>query len=149
MADDIKTPAGTGSDPLVATDEVGGRHFQQIKPNFGPDGITPTPVEDTTDRRFPVKVGELIGATNIAHGSANATTGGGQVVPARAKRRRVVITNKGDGGDVWLGGPGVTLSSGIFLPAIAGASAVVMTVAAVHAIADTTNATLGFLEEFD
>lgn len=37
MADDIKTTAGTGADPVVATDDVGGRHFQWIKLAYGPN----------------------------------------------------------------------------------------------------------------
>jgi hypothetical protein len=36
MADDINITPGSGA--VVATDEVGGRHFQLFKPAFGADG---------------------------------------------------------------------------------------------------------------
>src|SRR5262249_15279403 len=35
MADNIQTPTGSGSDPAVATDDIGGAHFQKIKIALG------------------------------------------------------------------------------------------------------------------
>jgi len=50
MADNVSINQGSG--PSVATDEVGGRHFQLVKPAFGVDGAatmvsasSPLPVE--------------------------------------------------------------------------------------------------------
>jgi hypothetical protein len=31
MADNVQTPAGSGSDPLIASDEIGGVHYQRVK----------------------------------------------------------------------------------------------------------------------
>jgi hypothetical protein len=51
MADNIQITPGSGE--VVATDEVDGRHFQAMKPAFGPDGTAdyvsednPLPVHD-------------------------------------------------------------------------------------------------------
>ena len=55
MADDVTIPAsGTGSaTPVIATDDVGGRHFQRIKIDVGAEGVSallgaanPVPVSD-------------------------------------------------------------------------------------------------------
>lgn len=55
MADDIKVvPSAEAGDPAVATDEVGGRHYQWVKPAFGGDGVA-TPVDETN--RLPVATG--------------------------------------------------------------------------------------------
>ena len=35
MADNIQTPAGSGGDPAVATDEIAGAHYQKIKIALG------------------------------------------------------------------------------------------------------------------
>jgi len=41
MADNIKTPQGYGTDPPVATDEIGGTHYQVVKQAYGdPDSVT-------------------------------------------------------------------------------------------------------------
>lgn len=56
MADDIKVPKSTEpTDPDVATDEVGGRHYQWMKLAVGADGVAvpvdsgnPFPVADAT-----------------------------------------------------------------------------------------------------
>jgi hypothetical protein len=45
MADDVAITAGAGT--AVATDDIGGRHFQRVKNTFGPDG-TATDVSATT-----------------------------------------------------------------------------------------------------
>jgi len=55
MADDIKVvPSADAGDPAVATDEVGGRHYQWMKPAYGGDGVA-TPVDETN--RLPVATG--------------------------------------------------------------------------------------------
>lgn len=55
MADDIKVvPSAEAGDPSVATDEVGGRHYQWVKPAYGGDGVA-TPVDETN--RLPVATG--------------------------------------------------------------------------------------------
>lgn len=55
MADDIKVvPSAGAGDPAVATDEVGGRHYQWVKPAYGGDGVA-TPVDETN--RLPVATG--------------------------------------------------------------------------------------------
>lgn len=73
MADDIKVTAGSGSDPAVATDEVGSRHFQIVKEAWGADG-TANLVEDADGKRLPVKVGGTVATTTPAAGTATLTT---------------------------------------------------------------------------
>jgi hypothetical protein len=67
MADDIAITAGSGTP--VATDEIGGRHFQRIKPAWGTDG---TAVDVSASSPLPVVAyGELVEAVQalrtIAH----------------------------------------------------------------------------------
>jgi hypothetical protein len=147
-ADNVPTPTDPAG-PAIATDEVGSRHFQLIKQTFGPANNEPTVVDDALGSRHPVKVGELLGATSLANSSANVTTGGGNILATRATRRRAIFTHRGSGGDVWLGAAGVAVGTGAFLPAIAGASQILNTRAAVDAIADGANASIGILEEYD
>ena len=65
MPDDIKVVAGVGDStvaPPVATDDIGGRHFQRIKAGWGAEGV----FQETTDTdglRLPVGGGQ-IGALN-------------------------------------------------------------------------------------
>ena len=59
MTDGVKVQAGLGSDdhlvaPPIATDDVGGFHYQKIKAGWGADG-TWTETDDTSGKRFPVE----------------------------------------------------------------------------------------------
>jgi hypothetical protein len=57
VADDIKVQAGTGNDtvaPPVATDDIGGKHYQKIKAGWGADGVW-NETADSAAARFPVK----------------------------------------------------------------------------------------------
>lgn len=45
MADNIQTPTGSGSDPAVATDEIGGAHFQKVKIALGAENEFDTLVD--------------------------------------------------------------------------------------------------------
>jgi hypothetical protein len=56
----------------VATDEVGSRHYQWMKPAFGPDG-TATPVEDTNAGRLPVG-GASLGNPDAAAAATDTET---------------------------------------------------------------------------
>ncbi len=42
MADNIQTPAGSGSDPAVATDEIGAAHYQKVKLALGAESVLDT-----------------------------------------------------------------------------------------------------------
>lgn len=42
MADNIQTPAGSGSDPAVATDEIGSVHYQKVKLALGAENVVDT-----------------------------------------------------------------------------------------------------------
>jgi hypothetical protein len=92
-----------------------------------------------------------VGTEFIGHGSANATVGGGQIVAANNTRRRITFWHRGIAGqgDVYLGAGGVSVGAGAYLPALSGASVVVQSRAAIHAIADINNASLSYLEEFE
>ncbi|MCI0429542.1 MAG: hypothetical protein L0210_03225, partial [Rhodospirillales bacterium] len=45
MADNIQTPTGSGSDPAVATDDIGGAHFQKVKIALGAENEFDTLVD--------------------------------------------------------------------------------------------------------
>lgn len=56
MPDNVKVQAGTGNDtvsPPIATDLVGGQHYQRIKAGWGADGVW-TETDDSLATRFPV-----------------------------------------------------------------------------------------------
>jgi len=88
MADDINITPGSGV--AVATDEVGGRHFQAMKPAFGPDGVA-----DYVSEANPLPVaayGELIEALEAQRMALQALTRTvGQAMPDVAGRLRVAI----------------------------------------------------------
>lgn len=77
MPDNIKVVAGLGDDivsPPVATDLVGGQHYQRIKLGWGADG-TFNEVTDTDGLRVPVG-GSLLGvSTETAPASDTAASG--------------------------------------------------------------------------
>lgn len=57
MPDNVKVQAGTGDDtvsPPIATDLVGGQHYQRIKAGWGADGVW-TETADSAAARFPIK----------------------------------------------------------------------------------------------
>lgn len=75
MADNINTLPSTDVTAVpVATDEVGGAHYQIIKTAFGADGVA-TGVEDVNGSRFPVG-GAQIGATNETAPVTDTATAG-------------------------------------------------------------------------
>jgi hypothetical protein len=88
MADNVDITPGTGA--TVATDEIGGRHFQAFKPAFGDDG-TATYVSDSNP--LPVAgYGELIEALEAQRFALQALTRMvGQGMPDVAGRLRVAI----------------------------------------------------------
>lgn len=77
MADDIKVQAGTGDStvaPPVATDDIGGRHFQRIKVGWGAEGV----FQETTDTdglRVPIGGGQIGLLTEAAPASDTASSG--------------------------------------------------------------------------
>lgn len=87
MADNVTLP---GAGDVVATDDVGGRHFQLVKLASGADG-TATPVT-TTDPLPMAAYGELIEATEAMRMALQALTHTiGMVMPDTAGRQRVVV----------------------------------------------------------
>lgn len=60
MADDVAITPGVGK--TVATDDVGGRHFQRVKLDFGGDGVS-TPVISGTG--LPVTIAGVVAATPL------------------------------------------------------------------------------------
>lgn len=105
MPDDVAITPGVGA--TIATDDVGGRHFQRVKPAFGADGsasdvssANPLPITDATN-------GALVSA---------ATTVGTSATPLPATpasgRRRIVIQNLSDD-VVYVGSASVTTATGL------------------------------------
>lgn len=87
MADNVTLPA-TGLD--VATDDVGGKHVQRIKPQHGVDGEA---VDTSTVNPFPVQMlGEALEALEACRvylGMLNRTIG--QTLPDTAGRQRILL----------------------------------------------------------
>jgi DNA integrity scanning protein DisA with diadenylate cyclase activity len=88
MADNIDITPGSGA--TVATDEVGGRHFQVVKPAFGADGNV-TFVSEAAPLPT-VAYGELVEALEAQRFALQALTRTiGQAMPDVAGRLRVAI----------------------------------------------------------
>lgn len=71
-----------------------------------------------------------------------------QIVPARAGRRSVTITNITGTQPVYLGASGVTVSNGLFLAGTAGASVTLAYTGALFATSPTAAQTLSYVETF-
>jgi hypothetical protein len=87
VADNVTLP-GTGMD--VATDDIGGKHVQRIKPQHGVDGEA---VDTSTVNPFPVQLlGEALEALEACRVYLQALTRTiGQTLPDTAGRQRVLI----------------------------------------------------------
>lgn len=95
MADNVTAPpSGTGTaTPVIATDDVGGVHYQKVKLDVGGDGAT-TPVSGTlpvsgtvTATVPPSTTGTL---TSVA---ATTGAGGAQLLASNASRKAAIIYN--------------------------------------------------------
>lgn len=90
MADNVQTPGGSGGDPLIASDEIGGVHYQRIKlVDPAPDGASPLAAKSTgAERTLAVAVVDGAGNQITAFGGGAAQTdksafteGAGSIVP--------------------------------------------------------------------
>jgi hypothetical protein len=70
------------------------------------------------------------------------------IVAARTGRQSVTITNITGTQAVYIGNSGVLVSTGVYLPASAGASITIPTAAALYATSPTAAQTLGVLETY-
>ncbi len=77
--------------------------------------------------------------------SPAATT---QIVPARAGRQSVVISNITGTQPVYLGASGVTVSTGLFVAGAVGATVTIQTSGAIFATSPTAAQTLSYLENY-
>lgn len=71
MPDNVKVLAGTGDDtvaPPIATDLVGGQHYQRIKIGWGPDNVW-NESDNAAGRRLPVTEPTLAPATALDAGT--------------------------------------------------------------------------------
>lgn len=78
MPDNIKVNQSTDpSAPAVATDEVGGAHYQKFKMAWGPDN-TVEETEDAPGKRIPMNLAEsaIVGATNEAAPASDTAASG-------------------------------------------------------------------------
>ena len=88
MADNLGYTAGVGSN--VATDDIGGVHYQRVKPAVGADG---TAVDVSSSNPMPVGIyGEAIEALEAMRIAVQALTRTiGQMQPDTAARMRVAV----------------------------------------------------------
>jgi hypothetical protein len=87
MADNITLP---GIGIPVATDDVGGIHWQFMKLAYGPDGAA-TAVDSNAP--LPVSIGGAVASAVMTAVAASVTSV--QLLAARAARKGAVITNDG------------------------------------------------------
>jgi len=109
LADDITANPGVGG-AIFATDEIAGRHCPREKIAWGVDGVA-VDTADANGARFPVKIGEGLGATAVVAGQATVTGAESALSSAVARRVRIRALI-GNTDTVYLGPTGVTAATG-------------------------------------
>jgi hypothetical protein len=113
VADDIKVaPSLNPADPSVATDDVGGKHYQKIKAGWGPDG-TVNETDEATGKRLPVSSTPSKTASVIPAQVAVAITAT-SLLASNLNRKSALIRNIGSY-DIYLGQSGVLTTTGFLL----------------------------------
>jgi hypothetical protein len=74
-----------------------------------------------------------VGSSNWAASQVSVSSAATSLVSARSARHAIVVTNLGTA-DVWLGGAGVTVSTGTLLPGVKGACKAIPATTAVYGI---------------
>jgi hypothetical protein len=103
MADNVTLP-GTGES--VATDQVGGQHYQYVKPAFGADGTAtlvstanPLPIVQTGT----LNVGTVTAVTTITNPVSLTNIGSGEYETVAASQTAQVLGATGGTGDYLMG----------------------------------------------
>lgn len=104
---------------------------------------TPRAGNSSTNPSYSRSAGSPTIATNQVTVAATAT----QIVPARTGRGAVTIVNSG-ATDIFLGVSGVSVTTGVLLSGVKGASMTIPTSAAVFGIAATGTQVVSFLETY-
>ncbi len=92
-----------------------------------------------------------VGSTTMATGQAASSVSPAAatlIVPARAGRQSVVISNITGTQPVYLGNSSVLVGTGFFIAGTAGASVTIATTAAIYATSPTAAQTLSYLENY-
>lgn len=92
-----------------------------------------------------------VGSATLSTAQANSSTSPAAatlIVPARAGRQSVVISNITGTQPVYLGANGVLVTTGLFVAGAVGASVSIPTAAAVYATSPTAAQTLSYMETY-
>lgn len=126
MADGVAVTAGAGT--TVATDDIGGVHYQRVKPTWGADGTandvnatTPLPVQFSAVTSGGCDIGKLVSAASTNATSLKASAGqvyGVVIVNTNASARYFKFYNKASAPTVGTDTPLFTLG----LPGAGGVS---------------------------
>ena len=154
MADNVTIPTtgqGTAT-PVIATDDVGGVHFQKIKPDLGADGAT----QGVSTGAGAVDAGTqriVLGSSDLTAAAPTAATVGvasAAAVAANASRRGLVLVNTSSAFiSLGLDGAAAVLYSGITLNPSGGTWVMdsdTFTLGAVAAIASAAGANMAVQE---
>lgn len=101
-------------------------------------------VQIGADGEIVPNAGSLTGAANLATGQVAVTTSATQIAPARANRRKIIISSTA-AVVFYVGGQGVTTANGLYVAGTAGAAVTIDTAAAVYAVG-AGNVTLTYIE---
>jgi hypothetical protein len=170
MPDNISI-TGVASGRTIATDDIGGVHYQRTKTSIGADGSatdlafgqgtmaaslpvaiasnqTAVPVSgpatNTELRATPLPVDQAMAGT-VAVARATITTSSTQIVAARAGRHRLIVKNTG-ANPIFIGPTGVTTANGWSLAA--GQTLEMETTAALFGVVAASTETAATIEEF-
>ena len=107
FADGVNITAGSGTS--IATDDIGGAHYQRVKPAWGADGFA-TDVSTSS----PLPVTSFSGITGIADGRKVVTTAGTRVdLNASQAAKQVILTAETDNTGLVVVGAAATVVAAI------------------------------------
>jgi hypothetical protein len=139
MADDIPTTPGSGAN--VATDDIGGRHFQRFKLVIGADGVNEGDIASAN----PLPTDQARVASG-SYGAVNVLVTATEIRAATAARKSLVIVNAGSA-YVYVGLDGsVTTANGIPLAPQGGSVEFVNYTGAVNGISASGTQSVRFME---
>ena len=99
MADNVPITPGSGG-AVIATDDIGGFHFQRVKLIHGPDGVNAGDVSNIN--RFPVSSTPTAGTLTDRSGTIAAGATAQQAAAANAARIGWAVQNLHASADLWV-----------------------------------------------
>lgn len=146
---DVQYTEGVTTSPAVGTVALG--RYVAAPPGTLVDGALSAPLMDNYGQLKVVPVGTIttssIGTANFSTGQVALASTATQIVSSRSTRRSITIINLSTT-DMYIGGSGVTTSTGQLLLGVKGAAITMEVVGAIYGIVATGTPSVSFEEEY-